>query len=140
MDKIDIYNNSEEVLLKKEEKIYLKFLILYIIFLVTTTYIVLYKFDKKNNYIGYLKDNYIYLNLKQDDLETFTNNNVYYADKRLKYELINLNYKEGMYELVIKSSNNIKDRIVSFYTIRENTNLYSEIIKKIWKGFKWWKS
>ena len=136
MDRIDIYNNSKEVLLKKEEKIYLKFLILCIIFLVTLTYIILYRFNKKDSYIGYLKDNYIYLNLKENDLETFTNNNVYYADEKLKYELINLDYKEGIYELIIESSNDIKDSIVSFYTLRKNTNLYNEIIKKIWKGFK----
>ncbi|HPF83415.1 MAG TPA: hypothetical protein PLV83_04555 [Bacilli bacterium] len=142
MHDIDIYNNSVEILTRKEEKIYIRFIMNLLIFSLIVLCIILYKYPNEYHFEGFVNENKIMVYLKENELQQIKASKIKIKDKEMNYvvdsiikldrDITNIQY----YLVSIKVEEELLDNdIIKFNIVDGTTNLYKSFIKRIWKGF-----
>ncbi len=141
MHDIDIYDNSLAVLTRKEEKIYIKFIISFIIGLLISGVLLFIKYPKIYYFEGIASDNDIVLILRKDELKYLKGDTIVIDDKKVNYniksivELENLDIK--YYSVRIYTNEEYVDNNVIDFKIQDGkTTILKSVIQKLWKGFR----
>lgn len=141
MHDIDIYDNSLAVLTRKEEKIYIKFIISFIIGLLILGVLLFIKYPKIYYFEGIASDNDIVLILRKDELKYLKGDTIVIDDKKINYnvksivELENLDIK--YYSVRIYTNEEYVDNNVIDFKIQDGkTTILKSVIQKLWKGFR----
>ena len=141
MHDIDIYDNSLAVLTRKEEKIYIKFIISFIIGLLISGVLLFIKYPKIYYFEGIASDNDIVLILRKDELKYLKGDTIVIDDKKINYnvksivELENLDIK--YYSVRIYTNEEYVDNNVIDFKIQDGkTTILKSVIQKLWKGFR----
>ena len=141
MHDIDIYDNSLAVLTRKEEKIYIKFIISFIIGLLILGVLLFIKYPRIYYFEGIASDNDIVLILRKDELKYLKGDTIVIDDKKVNYniksivELENLDIK--YYSVRIYTNEEYVDNNVIDFKIQDGkTTILKSVIQKLWKGFR----
>ncbi len=141
MHDIDIYDNSLAVLTRKEEKIYIKFIISFVIGLLVIGILLFVKYPVIYYFEGIASDNDIVLILNKDELKYLKGDTIIIDDKNINYnvksivELENLDIK--YYSVRIYTNEEYVDNDVVDFKIQDGkTTILKSVIKKLWKGFR----
>ena len=141
MHDIDIYDNSLAVLTRKEEKIYIKFIISFIIGLLILGVLLFIKYPRIYYFEGIASDNDIVLILRKDELKYLKGDTIVIDDKEINYniksivELENLDIK--YYSVRIYTNEEYVDNNVIDFKIQDGkTTILKSVIQKLWKGFR----
>ena len=141
MHDIDIYDNSLAVLTRKEEKIYLNFIISFITGLLILGVLLFIKYPKVYYFEGIASDNDIVLILRKDELKYLKGDTIVIDDKKVNYniksivELENLDIK--YYSVRIYTNEEYIDNNVIDFKIQDGkTTILKSVIQKLWKGFR----
>lgn len=142
MDDINIYDNRLAIIRTKEEKIYVKFIIFFIIFSLLLIICLFIKYPKIYYFEGIANDNDIVLLLSKDELKYLKGNTITIDNEEYKYyvrsilELDNEIDYIKYYSVRIYTNDDYIDNDVIDFTINDGkTNIFNSIVKKIWKGF-----
>ena len=108
MHDIDIYDNSLAVLTRKEEKIYIKFIISFIIGLLISGVLLFIKYPKIYYFEGIASDNDIVLILRKDELKYLKGDTIVIDDKKINYN--------------VKSIVELENLDIKYYSVRIYTN------------------
>ena len=141
MHDIDIYDNSLAVLTRKEEKIYIRFIISFTIGLLVLGVLLFIKYPRIYYFEGIASDNDIVLILKKDELKYLKGDTLVIDDKEINYniksivELENLDIK--YYSVRIYTNEEYIDNNVIDFKIQDGkTTILKSVIQKLWKGFR----
>lgn len=143
MHDIDIYNNSMEVLKKKEEKIYIKFIIIFLLLCVFLSVIIFIKYPKEYHFEGFVQNNNVFVYLKKENLDKLKGDVIKIKDEEFMYKIDNIseldydiNYERYYLVRLVTNYNLIENDVIKFNISDGTTNLYNEFFKRIWKGFE----
>lgn len=140
---INIFDNSSEVLKRKEETIYMRFILYFIVICVISVLICFINYQNQYTFQGVVSGDEIIVYLTEDSLGYFANDTVQIKNDKFLYKINNIveidsdiKYKK-YYKINISVDKELTENdVVRFSVIDGKTNLYKEFIKKIWKGFK----
>ena len=139
MHDIDIYNNSMAVLMKKEEKIYIKFIISFIIGLLALSIIILIRYPVVYNFEGIASNNEIVLFLSKNDLKKLKGDTIIKDDKSINYQIKSIVRLENVdleyYSVRIYTNEEYIDNDVIDFKINDGyTTILKSLKEIIWKG------
>lgn len=145
MRNLDIYNNSEIVLQRKESKIYKVFIILVLIFaLLALLLVTLYKYDRTIKLKSLVKDNKVNLTVSEDNLKLLSNKPILINKKEYQVKIESIseviydsNYNE-YYQVVLNIDNYelVENDIIDIFIVLGKTNFYNMIKEKIRDGMQ----
>ena len=140
MNNIDIYNNKTAVLIKKEEKIYIKFIISFIIGLILLSILTFIKYPVIYNFEGIASDNDIVLFLSKEDLKKLKGDTLIKNDKSINYHIKSIVRLENVdleyYSVRIYTNEDYIDNDIIDFKINDGyTTILKSFKEKIWKGF-----
>ena len=140
MHDIDIYDNSLAVLQQKEEKIYSKFIISFIIGIIVISILICIKYPLIYNFEGIASNNDIVLYLSKEDLKKLKGDTIIINDKSINYNIKSIVRLENVdleyYAVRIYTSDEYVDNDIIDFKIEDGeTTLLKSFIKKLWKGF-----
>ena len=144
MHDIDIYNNSMAVLMKKEEKIYIKFIIFFIIGLIFLTVLLFVKYPKEYHFEGITSNNEIVLYLSKKDLKCLKGNTIIIDNKSINYQIKSIVQLENLVEYysvrIYTNEDYVDNDVIDFKIDDGYTTLFNSLKQKIWKGLTTWKT
>ena len=140
MHDIDIYDNSLAVLQQKEEKIYSKFIISFIIGIIVISILICIKYPLIYNFEGIASNNDIVLYLSKEDLKKLKGDTIIINDKSINYNIKSIVRLENVdleyYAVRIYTSDEYVDNDIIDFKIEDgDTTLLKSFIQKLWKGF-----
>ena len=140
MHDIDIYDNSLAVLQQKEEKIYSKFIISFIIGIIVISILICIKYPLIYNFEGIASNNDIVLYLSKEDLKKLKGDTIIINDKSINYNIKSIVRLENVdleyYAVRIYTSDEYVDNDMIDFKIEDgDTTILKSFIKKLWKGF-----
>lgn len=142
MHEINMYDNSMEILKRRESNIYIKFVIILIICFILMIIISVIKYPKEHLIEGVVSDNKIMAYLTKDSLTKLKGNTLKINDVEMYYELENIteldydmNYEKYYLVTISVDKKLIENDVVNIVIDDGKTNLYNDFIKRIWKGF-----
>lgn len=145
MQSIDIYNNSEIILQRKESIIYKVFILIVLLFLVVILLLMtLYKYDKNSKVKGIVKDNKVNLTVSENNLKLLSNSDVLVNEKKYKVNIDSIsdviydsNYN-AYYEISLYIALNdgilIENNVLDINILLGKTTLYEQIKERIKEG------
>jgi len=144
MHDIDIYDNSLAVLKKKEEKIYIKFIVSFIIGLIVISILICIKYPLIYNFEGIASNDDIVLYLSKQDLKKLKGDTIIKNDESIKYNIRSIVRLENVdleyYAVRIYTNEEYIDNDIIDFKINDgSTTLLKSFVKKIWKGFNTWR-
>lgn len=136
----DIYNNSAEILKRKEESIYLKFIVALIIVSFMVLIMIFKDYKDIRSFNGVVTDGEILLYVKEDLLQYFENDVIIFENNEITYKINSIekidDSTKNYYKMSIWTNTSLSENdIITFSIDNGKTNLYKSFIKKIWKGF-----
>lgn len=136
----DIYNNSAEILKRKEESIYLKFIVVLIIVSFMVLIMIFKDYKDIRSFNGVVTDGEILLYVKEDLLQYFENDVIIFENNEITYKINSIekidDSTKNYYKMSIWTNTSLSENdIITFSIDNGKTNLYKSFIKKIWKGF-----
>lgn len=140
---INVFDNSSEILKRKEETIYMRFVLYFIVICVISVLICFINYPNQYTFQGIVNEEEIIVYITEDSLSYFTNDTIQIKNDKILYKInsiveekSDINY-ERYYKINISINKKlIENDIVKFSIIDGKTNLYKDFIKKIWKGFE----
>ncbi len=145
MQNLDIYNNSEIILQRKESKIYKVFIMLVSIFaLLTLLLVTLYKYDRTFKIKSLVKDNKVNLTVSEDNLKLLSDKSILINKKQYQVNIESIseviydtNYNE-YYQVIINIDNYelVENEIIDIFIVLGKTNFYNMIKEKIRDGMQ----
>lgn len=140
---INIFDNSSEVLKRKEDTIYKRFILYFIVICVISVLICFINYPNQYTFQGIVNGKDIIVYLTEDSLGYFTNDTIEIKNDKFLYKINNIvevdsdiKYKKYYKINISVTKELIENDVVRFSIIDGKTNLYKEFIKKIWKGFE----
>lgn len=145
MRNIDIYNNSEVILQRKESKIYKLFIIIVLIFVLLAIVLVTsYKYDRTLKLKSLVKDNKINITVSEDNLKLLSNKPI--LINKIEYQvniesisevIYDSNYNK-YYQVVLNLDNYklVENDIIDIFIVLGKTTLYNMIKEKIRDGMQ----
>lgn|SRR5574344_1744276 len=137
----DIYNNSAEILKRKEESIYLKFIISLIVISLMVLIMMFRDYDDIHDFNGVVIDGEIVVYVNDDSIQYFDDDVIVLKNEETNYKIsdikrVNDSKSQINYQLSIHINQDLNENdVVNFNINKGKTNLYKSFIKKIWKGF-----
>lgn len=147
MQSIDMYNNSEIILQKKESKLYKIFIIVVLVFLTGAILLMtLYKYDKISKVKAVVKNSKINLTVTEDNLKLLSNNNVLVNDKEYKVVIesisdviydsnYNTYYEISLY-IDLEGSVLVENNVLDINILLGKTTLYQSLKERIKEGIR----
>ena len=145
MRNIDIYNNSEVILQRKESKNYKLFIIIVLIFVLLAIVLVSsYKYDRTLKLKSLVKDNKINITVSEDNLKLLNNKSILINKKEYQVNIESIseviydsNYNE-YYQVVLNLDNYelVENDVIDIYIVLGKTNFYNMIKEKIRDGMQ----
>lgn len=141
MHDIDIYDNSLAVLIRKEEKIYIKFIISFVIGLFIMCILLFIKYPRIYYFEGIASNNDIVLILKKDELKYLKGDTIIIDDRPINYNIKSIVELENLdinyYSVRIYTNEEYIDNNVIDFKIKDGeTTILKSVVKKLWKGFR----
>ncbi len=145
MRNIDIYNNSEVILQRKESKIYKLFIIIVLIFVLLAIVLVSsYKYDRTLKLKSLVKDNKINITVSEDNLKLLNNKSILINKKEYQTVIDSIseviydsNYNK-YYQVVLNLDNYelVENDVIDIFIVLGKTNFYNMIKEKIRDGMQ----
>ncbi len=147
MHGIDLYNNSEIILQRKESIIYKVFILIVILFLlIFLLLIALYRYDRISKIKGLVKNNKISLTISENNLKLLNSNDILVNEKRYKVNIESIsdaiydsNYN-AYYDVILNIDFNddilIENNILDINILLGKTTLYQQIKEEIEEGLQ----
>lgn len=139
MDNDYIYNNSKEILMRRESNVYTKFIVLCIVMSMLLIYIVNIEYTKQHHLEGTVENNKIVLYLPKESLEYLKGNTLQIRNMKLRYKvesITKLDYDMNYYLVKLEINKKLINNDVVHIVLNDGlTTLYKDFIKRIWKGF-----
>lgn len=142
MNDIDIYNNTLEVLERKESNVYKYFIILVITSSIILMIACFINYPKIYHFEGTVSDNKIILYLDKNSLGKLKGSTLKINNEETYYDIdsiteLDYNINNIKYYLVklFTNKNLIENNVVNVYINDGKTNIFKCFVKRIWKGF-----
>ena len=145
MRNIDIYNNSEVILQRKESKIYKLFIIIVLIFVLLAIVLVTsYMYDRTLKLKSLVKDNKINITVSEDNLKLLNNKSILINKKEYQTVIDSIseviydsNYNK-YYQVVLNLDNYelVENDVIDIFIVLGKTNFYNMIKEKIRDGMQ----
>lgn len=145
MSSIDIYNNSEIILRKKESLIYKIFILIVLLFLaIVILFMTLYKYDKISKVKGIVKSNKINLTVSENNLKLLNNSEILVNGSKYKVNLdsisaaiydsnYNAYYEVSLY-IPLNDGGLIENNVLDINILLGKTTLYTQLKERIKEG------
>lgn len=145
MQNIDIYNNSEIVLQRKESKVYKIFILIVLLSLVMFLLLMtLYKYDKISELKGIVKDNKIKLTVSENTLKSLNIEEILVNERKYKVSIDSISeaiydsnyniYYEVTLKMVLNNYLLVENNILDINILYGKTTLYDQIKERIKEG------
>lgn len=145
MQSIDIYNNSEIVLQRKESKVYKIFILIVLLSLVMFLLLMtLYKYDKISELKGIVKDNKIKLTVSENTLKSLNIEEILVNERKYKVSIDSISeaiydsnyniYYEVTLKMVLNNYLLVENNILDINILYGKTTLYDQIKERIKEG------
>jgi|GEM_PF-2805067 len=145
MSSIDMYNNSEIILQKKESLIYKIFILIVLLFLaIIIFFMTSYKYDKISKLKGIVKDNKINLTVSENNLKLLNNSEILVNGLEYKVNLdsisaaiydsnYNAYYEVSLY-IPLNDGSLIENNVLDISILLGKTTLYTQLKERIKEG------
>jgi len=149
MSSIDMYNNSEIILQKKESLIYKIFILIVLLFLaIIIFFMTSYKYDKISKLKGIVKDNKINLTVSENNLKLLNNSEILVNGLEYKVNLdsisaaiydsnYNAYYEVSLY-IPLNDGSLIENNVLDISILLGKTTLYTQLKERIKEGIHQW--
>jgi len=145
MQSIDIYNNSEIILQRKESLIYKVFILIVLLFFVVILLLMtLYKYDKTSKVKGIVKDNKINLTVSESNLKLLSNSDILVNENKYKVNINSISeaiydsnynaYYELSLNIALDEDILIQNNILDINILLGKTTLYEQVKERIKEG------
>lgn len=133
-ENIDIYNNSAMILQAKTPKFVRYWITTLSCFIVLVVFIIFIPFNIYSTYNAYIKDNYLYIKLNDNDFPIYKNKKICIKDECYKYEVVNIDKSNVILDIKTNKYIKIDNNILIINILKDRTNIYKIINNKLKKG------